>query len=1179
MLWPSQSPSSNLSASEMPDSSASRTTLFERVGIVVFLVIVASGFLFTRAQVDRYAEASERAYAWDQAGAAMSRWADRTGRIDALLNIPNGPPSDGWKEKFDNFRSAISSELAEVDRAFVGIPKSPADDEWLRSQFVLIREGFVRYVQAAANVDRRPIFEASDRIRRDQQMKAVDDQARVFRDLADGVRIFSEERMRANVLLKKSARLWQDRAGFLGICLPALIAVAGAIILLRKAEAAMKDAAEKDAAIFHLTASEQKYRSIFDNAVEGMFQATPDGQFITVNRAFARMYGYESPRDLLATMSGLSTRVYLEPTQRDHLLQELRRSGTVTNFEFAAVRPDGRVLRLRENVRAVPDENGEIAYIEGTVEDQSAAWYEEQRRSMQYVVARVLTETLTIRDARAQALHALCDLLDWQLALVWQADPSDRLLRAIDLCCRPSDPHAEFEQAARAVALTAEESLAGQSWKTGRALWRAPLLDDGSMHTQVALRRGMQAAFVVPVRLNGEITEVIEFFVSRLDYTEEELGYTLAALTAMFSNLLAQKQLQEAVRASEVRKTAILDSALDAIIGFDEDGRIIEFNPAAQRLFVSTAEEAMQREITDFFPAVSARAGRCVGLALYTAAQNASGAGPNRGEFTAQRPDGTEFPVELSVSRIAVDGHLVFTAFLRDVSERKAAERISSELAAVVSNSNDAILVCTLEGVITSWNGGAERIYGYSEREAVGRPLNIILPPDRLEELPQLLHAVKRGQCLTDFETVRLRRDGKRISVSLTESPIRGEGGIISGLSSIARDITDRRRLEDELHQAQKLDAIGRLAGGIAHDFNNILTTVVGYTDLIIGQIEERHWMWKHLIEVRSAAESAAGLSQQLLAFSRRQPLFPRVFCLDESVQNMNALLRRLIGENIAIIIELHATEGRIKADPSQMEQVIMNLCVNSRDAMPNGGAITLRTENISYEADVYASVKDMPSGEYVKLSVADTGSGMTPDVLAHIFEPFFTTKERGRGTGLGLATCYGIVKQSGGYIAVESAAGKGTTFSVYMPCVEGTGNRLVTRKELGDLSGGVETILYVEDEINVRRMTAHVLRKLGYTVLEAATCREAKDAVESYPGKQVDILFADIVLPDAPAHDLAVWLRKRTARTQMVYTSGYIDENAVRQEMIIDGEFLQKPFTPGDLARCIRKQCERLSA
>ena len=941
---------------------------------------------------------------------------------------------------------------------------------------------------------------------------------------------------------------------------------------MRRVRRRQVEAQERETLVGQLHEAELKYRSIFDNAIEGIFQTTPEGRFKTANRALARMYGYESPQHLMESLTDVATQLYVDPSQRQALLDALRYDDVVSNFEFEVVRLDGRTMWVRENVHAVRDENGKILYLEGTVEDVSGMWWGEQRRRLQYATAKVLGDVTTVAEARPLILSTIGKALEWNIGITWEEHAGE--LRAVEIWHSPEFDTAELEGALPQLTFRREQKLVGEVWDGGEPKWIADIATEtGYANGQFATSHGMSSAFAIPITVDGRVTTVLEFFSAKIALPDPELLQTLGAISSQLGHLIERKQAEEALRKSEMRKAAILRSALDCIVTFDLDGRITEFNPAAERAFGYSQEEALGREMASLIIPETLRDSHRRGLALY----NATNTGPAQGrrmELTAMRADGTEFPVELAISRILIDGKPMFTAYLRDITERQRAERITSELAAVVANSNDAIVACTLEGKIVSWNIGAERVYGYPSEEAIGKPLDMLIPPDRLDEFPQALTAVRRGDSLANYETIRLRKDGRRISVSLTDSPIRGENGRVSGLSSIARDITERKRLEEELLQSQKMDAVGRLAGGIAHDFNNILTAILGYSDLIIGQIDERQWMFKHLSEIRKAADFAASLTHQLLAFSRRQPLFLRVFSINESVKNMQKMLQRVIGEHIQIHTQLKAVIGRLKADPSQLEQVLLNLCVNARDAMPKGGSITIQTADVTYFLDDFYSVNEMPAGEYVKLTVTDTGTGMTPEVKRHIFEPFFTTKEKGQGTGLGLATCYGIVKQSGGYITADSQVDVGTTFSIYLPRVDEMGEKSSIRKEVGQLPGGHETVLYVEDEITVRSLTAHVLRRLGYTVLEAGSGKQARDAVEGNNGREVDLLFSDVVLPDAGGKELADWMREtRRGRTKILFTSGYVDEAILKRHGLeTDTAFLQKPFTPSDLAKKVRE-------
>ncbi len=951
-----------------------------------------------------------------------------------------------------------------------------------------------------------------------------------------------------------------------------LLLVLGAAIYFRElAGREHRIVQEKERLLAQVLDTETKYRAIFDNAVEGIFQTTPDGRFITANQALATMYGYSSPEELMEKLTDISTQLYVEPAQRDALFEALRESDIVSNFELEIIRADGRTFWARENVRAVRDAAGNLRYMEGKVEDISSQWWSEQRRRLGYAAAHVLSEAASVEEARPLILRTICETLEWDMGAVWDVDTAADLMHCAEVWQVPEIDSSEFEKVNSEAEIRRGEGLAGQAWATGQPQWVADLEKAKDYaNGQLALACGMSSAFAVPVRVSGQVVHVLEFFSPKISVSDPELLQTLGGIASELGHMIDRKRAEEALRKSEMRKAAILQSALDCIVTFDLDGAIIEFNPAAERTFGYKAADALGLEMGSLlFPHLSL-AGERRGLAFFQATQE--GATNDRSELTARRADRSECPVELSVSRIIIDGKPMFTAYLRDVTARRDAERLTSELALVVANSNDAIIACTIDGAVRSWNRGAERIFGYAAEEVVGRPFHMLIPPDRLDEFPQTLTAVKRGDSLANYETVRLRKDGRKINVSLTDSPIRGEGGKITGLSSIARDITERKRLEEELLQSQKMDAVGRLAGGIAHDFNNILTAILGYSDLLIGQIDERQWMYKHLSEIRKAADFAASLTHQLLAFSRRQPLHLRVVNINDTVRNMEKMLRRVIGEHIQIVPELEAVIGRLKADPGQLEQVLLNLCVNARDAMPKGGTITIATKDVTYFVDDFYSSNDMPAGEYVKLTVSDTGTGMSAEVKKHIFEPFFTTKEKGQGTGLGLATCYGIVKQSGGYITVDSVVDSGTTFAIYLPRVDESGEKSHIRKDVGQLPGGTETVLYVEDEITVRSLTSHVLRRLGYQVMEAGDGKEARDLVESHGEGDISLLFSDVVLPDAGGSELAAWMQGKYPATRILFTSGYVDENILKRHGLQPGTaFLQKPFTPADLARKVR--------
>jgi signal transduction histidine kinase len=378
----------------------------------------------------------------------------------------------------------------------------------------------------------------------------------------------------------------------------------------------------------------------------------------------------------------------------------------------------------------------------------------------------------------------------------------------------------------------------------------------------------------------------------------------------------------------------------------------------------------------------------------------------------------------------------------------------------------------------------------------------------------------------------------------------------------VLMDVTRRKQLHDQLSHSQKMEAFGQLAGGVAHDFNNFLTAILGYSDLLVAEVEGRGTGAKYLSEIRSAAGRAASLTKQLLTFSRREPLEPRVLEVNKLIHDLERSMLRLLGENISVLCELMPGKKHIKVDPDQFTQIIINLAVNARDAMPAGGTLVLKTEAVSTNGK---SPAELPPGKYVSISVIDNGMGMTDDVKEHLFEPFFTTKEDRHGSGLGLATCYGIVRQSGGHIIIESELGKGTAVHIYLP--EAVAPPPAPYRKRPKLPSGTETILVVEDDISVRHVAVRTLRMLGYNVLEAFRADEAKRLIQC---NVVNLVVSDVVLPDMSGCDFADWTRTNSPSTQILLTSGYLPEITL-DTPASDLPFLSKPFDPEQLAETVR--------
>jgi len=493
-------------------------------------------------------------------------------------------------------------------------------------------------------------------------------------------------------------------------------------------------------------------------------------------------------------------------------------------------------------------------------------------------------------------------------------------------------------------------------------------------------------------------------------------------------------------------------------------------------------------------------------------------------------------------------------------------------LRSIAEHSPAGIVTTDVRGRITYWSPRAEELLGYRPDEVLGRPVAGLQRGGR-ETARALMRRLRAEDRIREHEAEILARDGRWVECRFSLALLRDSAGAVIGTLAILEDTSERKRLEAQLRQAQKMEAIGRLAGGIAHDFNNLLAVIMGHSDLIKGVLRKGDALAHDVEQIRRASERAATLTRQLLAFSRRQFLQTQVIDVNTLVGNLATMLRRLIGEDVQLELRLDPDAGRVSADPGQLEQVVMNLMVNARDAMPKGGRVILETAPAVLDQAFVVAHPGSTTGAHVRLSIHDTGSGMGPDVLSHLFEPFFTTKEPGRGTGLGLSTVYGIVKQHRGYIDVQSEPGRGSTFGVYLPRVDtksAPSERPVPRERL--TPGGRETVLFVEDEVALRDLMHRVLAKGGYTVLAAGDGLEALALVEAHPGR-VDLVVTDVVMPRMSGPELASRIRARDPRVRLLYVSGYTaDQLRPQTDLGADATLLPKPFTSDGLLRKVRE-------
>jgi PAS domain S-box-containing protein len=607
-------------------------------------------------------------------------------------------------------------------------------------------------------------------------------------------------------------------------------------------------------------------------------------------------------------------------------------------------------------------------------------------------------------------------------------------------------------------------------------------------------------------------------------------------------------------------------------MGADTRGTILSWNRSAQTMFGYTRAEIVGQPLTRLMPERH-RAALARDLAQHAATEQPRITG--RTEREGLRKDGSEFLIDLALSSWRTDDGLFFSAIIRDITERKGAERALREseerFRELFEHAALGVYRTAPDGRILLANPALVRMLGYERfEELAARDLEESgFGPDTPRS--RFKAGIEREGQVTGLQATWRRRDGSLIFVRESSKVIRDDEGRVRYYEGTVEDITERRSLEEQLRQSQKMDAIGRLAGGVAHDFNNLLTAILGYGALIGHALPEGDPARERADEIVKAATRAATLTRQLLTLSRGQVLEPTLLNLNVVVADMEEMLRRLIGEDLEVVTSFDPALGFVKADAGQMEQVVLNLAINARDAMPQGGRLTIETAGVQLDHTYTRAHVGVTPGAYVMLAVSDTGCGMDTEIQSHIFEPFFTTKEPGRGTGLGLATVYGIVKQSGGAIGVYSEVGRGSTFRIYLPRVAGGVEPGEPPPPSWELQRGTERILLVEDDAMVRNFTTSLLRESGYTVLEAGDPSDALALLAE--GAPIDLVVTDIVMPRMSGPDLASRLAVSRPGMRVLFVSGYAGSHVTDGAVLPPGSaFLPKPFTPQALTRKVRE-------
>jgi two-component system cell cycle sensor histidine kinase/response regulator CckA len=636
-------------------------------------------------------------------------------------------------------------------------------------------------------------------------------------------------------------------------------------------------------------------------------------------------------------------------------------------------------------------------------------------------------------------------------------------------------------------------------------------------------------------------------------------------------DITRRKDMAAALRASEERLSRIVGAAQDAIVMIDPCGSISMWNDSATRIFGYSESEVLGRNLHQllapnrfledhlraFAGFVNGGEGRSIGRVA---------------EMVAKHKSGAEFPIELSLASAHLGGGWHAIGVVRDITERKRVEEALRRFKIIFDTANFGAAIADLNGLLTYVNDCYAASHGYEPSELLGQPLVMLHSSEQSQQMTRLVRQLIVNGSLPAEEVAHSRRDGSTFPMLMTGMLVKDADGSPQCVAFTAIDLSERKALEDQLRQAQKMESVGRLAGGVAHDFNNMLVVILGHVEAAFEHLDPTSPLHAVLQEIRRAAERSADLTRGLLAFARKQTVAPITLDINDGVEKMIRMLERLIGEDIRLNWRPGDRVWPVRMDPSQIDQILANLCVNAKDAIADIGTITIRTRNRVFDADHCANHPGFECGEYVRLDVSDDGCGMDHDTLSHIFEPFFTTKDQGKGTGLGLATVYGIVRQNNGFIKVRSKKGVGTTLSIYLPRHIGAVEPMRASENPGADGRGHETVLVVEDEPAILQLTTAIIRKRGYTVLVAPTPNEAIRLSEAFDG-EIHLLITDVIMPQMNGLDLAEDLKSRRPGLKCIFMSGYTADIIAHRGILDEGvNFVQKPFSAKVMSAMIRE-------
>ncbi len=935
------------------------------------------------------------------------------------------------------------------------------------------------------------------------------------------------------------------------------------------------------------TESEARYRTFINSTSDMVFLKDEGFRHIVANKALADFFGrppeaviglsdFELIPPEAATDCQASDKRALE-TGSVVVTEEVMGDRVFETTKFPASLPSGRT-----GVGGFIRDITERKRIEGEIKRRN-----EELAALNAIGAMV-NQSLDLDRVLNAALRETLAVLGVEAGLIYLSDQTGRTFSPVSHHGISPDLLHDLSR------LEIGEGLAGHVAKSGDPLVISLDRDSRNL-SRTSIREGFRSYAGVPIRFKDKVLGVMSLITCQEEYFKPEhltllgsignqVGVAIenAYLYEQARREIAERdQAEKALRESEEKYRLLVENAGEAILVVQD--HMLKF--ANTKLFEMTGftnDELVSEPLSEFIHP----ADREMVLGRHEKRRQGMDV-PPRYSFRVLSKSGDVRWVELNVAMIEWEGRPAALGFLSDITERKQAEealRESQEYQqAMIATSPLAIFSLDPDGRVRSWNVAAERSFGWSEQEVLGEFLPIV-PEDQLDAFAALRMRVLEGETLHRLELTRRRKDGSPVEVSVSAAPIRDNKGRIEAIMAVLEDISDRKRAEEErekleaqLRQSQKMEAVGRLAGGVAHDFNNMLSVIIGHAELAMTKVDPDSPLQEDLQQVHNAGQRSTAIIRQLLAFARKQIISPQVLDLNETVEGMLKMLRRLIGEDIELSWRPGANLWPVRMDPSQLDQILANLCVNARDAIDGVGKITIETGTVTFDEAYCAAHHGFVPGDFVLLAVTDNGCGMDKDTLDNVFEPFFTTKGTDKGTGLGLATVYGIVKQNNGFINAYSEPGLGTTIRIYLPRHEGDSTKEIQKEESEETpSGQGETVLIVEDETPVLKLSQRLLQKLGYKVLTATTPSEAIRLAERHPGS-IDLLMTDVVMPEMNGRDLAEMLHADHPAMKTLFMSGYTANVISYQGVLAEGVcFLEKPFSMTDIAAKVR---EALSA